>query len=198
MSDSFDFANLRPPTLEDFIRNKEESYDDQLFELFCRRYKVSQRTRVLARSHHRRSTGLSKMTLDNWHQLYPAYPVYFQSVVIPNIDKQNTVRHLFTDFGRREFVSVYDELVSTKTDSASALATGLIVRWPHLGAKGSPTTGLVLHNMVVNTEVPGVRLVWTSSEGGVLTLEPLPVFLNSLDSRVDKGSWLNEENTFEY
>ena len=53
--------------------------------------------------------------------------------------------------------------------------------------------GLVVHNHLIDVDVPGSRLLWINDRGQQLVVEPLHVVLDSLDNAIRGGEgWTPE------
>ncbi len=61
---------------------------------------------------------------------------------------------------------------------------GLVIDWPYLKMGG----GLVLHNQPIDTDIPGMRMLWISPQGEQLVLEPLDTVLDTIDKNCPGGN----------
>ncbi len=115
---------------------------------------------------------------------------------------------LFKKFGRSELVKVYDDQYRGYVEPGEEdvvvprerVLLGLPACLPRPNNFGvvfrstfEKGGGLVLHNHLIDVDVPGSRLLWISERRQQLVLEPLHVVLDSLDNLVPGGiGWSRE------
>lgn len=177
---------IRPPTLADFRKDAAEVFESRMVEFLLVYYKIPTELRRQVRECFVADTG-EGYTFAAFHEVFPAYPVFFQTRVAAHLAKDCSLLSLFMDFNSRKIVEVYRQASEHVPPYAEGRSRAVIFRWPRMSR-----TGLVLHDRAPKFETPGVRMVWQSTEDDTrLSLEPLPIFLQTLSVDCSRETWDN-------
>lgn len=183
------------PTADDLRAGREDDYEEQIVIRLCKHFQIPPAERERMRRHMEGLTGDPRLTLDMWADRFPTFPIYLGCCIITHVSKKTPVSRLFMDFRGRPFMQEYSALLERRPDNATGRPVGLIFKWPHLDAPGSPWSGLVLTDRTPTWEVPGVRVTWVPpGDLEPLHIEPLSVLLSSIDHEATGRRWRPEDD----
>ena len=148
------------------------------------------------------------LSLDMFFKFFPTFPTRLVLQYPFDLRKVMTEEVLFKKFGKSKLVKVYDARFRSYVEPGEEdmvaprdrLLLGLPAFLPRpdnfgvvFHSKFEMGGGLVLHNHLIDVDVPGSRLLWISERGQQLVLEPLDVVLDALDNAVPGGNgWTPE------
>jgi hypothetical protein len=165
-----------------------EQFEEQVVNLLFSCFGLPAAEKHVLRHRCKGRTGHDNLTLADFFESYPSFPLRFVIHRFRGLPRVLTVSQLFGNFARqpfaRAFARVYEEL---DPDSAEKSA-GLLFSWPNVNA------GLVLHNCPPDLQQPGGRFYWVNPENPreCLVLEPLRLLLQSLSAKGEKR-WSPDE-----
>lgn len=147
LSGGADFATLRQDRWEeDVVRFllRRFNLEDQKFELL----NICQR-----------ELGFKRLRLTYFNQVFDTFPVVLGARHMQRLKEKINVRQLMTNFSQLPFMADLEEFWSSIAVPGEAPpAAGLIFNWPHTPG------GLIVHNIHVELDKPGIRLVWIQGE----------------------------------
>jgi hypothetical protein len=158
----------------------EESIVKRLFEW----YNIPVEYQKHMRDLNEQMTRSRRLTLEMFHNLFPTFPMCLAVFKSRNLVTTCSVTSLFKHFHKLDPYIVFDELFHDQPDLWERYYVGLVVDWPYLKMGG----GLVIHNQPINTDIPGMRMLWVSPEGQQLVIEPLDTVLNTIDNNCPGGN----------
>ena len=119
------------------------------------------------------STGQSRLTLNCFHCLFPAFPVYLVSQALYKVDQDVKVARLFTRFDKTRLYKAWEDNIERVPERFEDYSYGLVVQWPYV------KNGFILHDATVDLHDRGMRLVFCQ-EDRRLVLESFDAFLANL------------------
>lgn len=167
----------------------EQNYENALVALLFARYNLPRKIKFEMLDEMKFGGESPRLTLAAFCRRFSNFPVYLVAKKFRTVSASCPVSRLFSDFRRRCFTQEFYSLQENLDEAEVAgRALGLIFDWPHL--PGGKAKGLVLHDRVPDNESAGVRMTWVGEDEERLTLEPLSVFLKSVDADYD-SAWRN-------
>lgn len=166
------------------------------------RFQLPKLHKVKMLAENERRWGERFLSLDVFFESFPTFPMRLVSVYPFDLWKVMNEDVLFKKFGRSKLVEIYDDqyrsYVEPGEESMVAPRDRLLLGLPTVvpppdtfgvvfQSRFDLRGGLVLHNHLIDVEVPGSRLLWISERGQQLVLEPLDVLLDSIDNAAAGG-----------
>jgi hypothetical protein len=159
-----------------FARRDHERFEAGVVEHLCKHFRLPSKAKSAMRSQFGARTGEYRLTLDAFYEQFPACPVYFVARVFRKVAMKSTVSRLLSRFLEQAFTKAFaglDDDVPVDIQDSHAIA--LVFPWPYL------PDGMVLHNRTRENDTAGGRFTWVSATGAYLTMEPMSVFLKTID-----------------
>ena len=120
-----------------------------------------------------------RLTLDSFHRLFPTFPLRLVAWKDKSIIEKCSLASLFRHPEQLNPFVVYDNLFDASPLTWEMYSVGLVIDWPTMEECG----GLVLHNQPIDTDIPGMRMLWVSPKGSQLVIETLDTVLETMDKR---------------
>ena len=120
-----------------------------------------------------------RLTLNSFYRLFPTFPIRLATWKCKDIVGKCSLASLFRHLEKLDPFVVYDNLFETEPLVWERYPVGLVIDWPTMAEHG----GLVLHNQPIDTDIPGMRMLWVSPKGSQLVIETLDTMLETMDKR---------------
>jgi hypothetical protein len=175
----------------------EAAFEDSVVFYLLKHYGLDKaKAKFIIRDYDRSAGGddSPSLTLFNFKQLFPDYPISLSVGMLSKFHASRlTVPKLFNQFTETKSLERFQEWIDDCGGPAGFRAQmknrpeGYVIGWPNV----FPAESLVLHGLLpVNPNVIGTHMLINQGDGVSLMLQPLAVFLESLDSRFPKRMWL--------
>ncbi len=120
-----------------------------------------------------------RLTLESFYRLFPTFPIRLVAWKGKNTVEKCSLASLFRRPEQLDPFVIYDNLFETSPLTWEMYRVGLAIDWPTMEECG----GLVLHNQSIDTDIPGMRILWVSPKGSQLVIETLDTMLETMDKR---------------
>lgn len=124
-------------------------------------------------------TGVARLTLVQFFEFVPQFPVFLISSAMYKIAEDATIQRLFQRFEKTRLYQTFDNSVDLLPPEREDAPYGLVVRWPYL------KNGLIIHDASVDMYADGFRMFYYQNRRG-LTLEPFDSFLERMLENTDE------------
>jgi hypothetical protein len=181
---------------------EQRRHESMIVNLLLQRFQLPKRHKVRMLAENEQCWGERFLSLDVFFEFFPTFPMRLVSVYPFDLWKVMNEDVLFKKFGRSKLVEIYDDQYRSYVEPGEEnrlpprdrLLLGLPTFVPPPDTFGvvfqsrfDLRGGLVLHNHLIDVDVPGSRLLWISERGQQLVLEPLDVLLDSIDNAAPGG-----------
>ena len=151
-----------------------EAKRDERFENKCVQYLLSEfkltKHAFSITERQRKLTGSRLLTLHQFAEEFPDFPISLASAKIPSVEVDTSVARLFNSFRTLKIVQKYEELAELIPKEQRHKPFGLIIAWSKINR------GLLLHDMSTALSENGFRMYWKNNRV-TLCLEPLKTFV---------------------
>jgi hypothetical protein len=168
-------------------------YEESIVTRLIKRYNIPADSEKAIRDLNEQMTDSRQLSLEVFHGLFPTFPMRLAVFRSKKLVKTCSVTSLFKHFHKLDPYIVFDELFHDQPELWERYHVGLVIDWPYLKMGG----GLVIHNQPINTDIPGMRMLWVSPQGRQLVIEPLNTVLNTIDKNCPGGNgWQPEYDEY--
>ncbi len=127
-----------------------------------------------------------RLTLTSFQDLFPTFPFRLVAWKCHYIAEKCSLASLFRHPDKLDPFVVYDHLFEDSPEIWNECWVGLVIDWPTMEKSG----GLVIHNQPIDTDIPGMRMLWVSPQGRQIVIETLDTVLETMDKRwPDEDGW---------
>lgn len=163
-----------------YVAMAQEKFEGKVVEFLLRQFSALSHKRDLLDLCYE-SERVRKLRLAYFQEHFHDFPVRLVSKHIRKVAEDANVRLLFMSFSQLPFVAAYDDYWQDVGQEAadSSRGFGLIFNWPFLPG------GFVLHNINMELDTPGTRLVRVYKDGNKtvrLVLEDLKSFCSMVSA----------------
>jgi hypothetical protein len=152
--------------------------EERLVKLLLQRFSIPANYKFKMLDLSYRRTDTKALTLDVFFECFPTFPA---RLVLPSTEG-------YEDSASEDDSAFSTDVLFDSTSRPVLKPFGLVFR-----SKCDRGGGLVLHNQLIDVDIPGSRLFWVNAAGQQLVIETWEVFLDTLDKAAPGGNgWLPE------
>ena len=163
--------------------NRSSEYEAFIVRFLVGHYRLQKAFREYERDLRQLMDG-GRPTLELFYTAFPSFPVRLGVSRLTKTLEQFRHHALFYKFNDRQFLREFDKFVELQSDEMADSPLGLAFYCP-----GRDPTGMVIHNHYYGCDLPGVRLIATTTAGEKLIVEPLKTLIAAIDNDAPGKKW---------